>query len=195
MFGPIGRSCTGRRDCRVRQESYRRWQRYGFDNPWTYQHVQDVLAGAMGRGGDPPQGFDWDLYLGDRWRRICPFTRSIIPSTGAVGLILAPVRSVTWARISSTIRSGRLDYRCRGASRRLRRTGAPWPCRRWTLALLPALPRGGCSIDRCHSRSRPACTIEFAARGVHPPVKLYWSDGGIYPPRPDPLPDDVRAQQ
>jgi hypothetical protein len=32
---------------------------------------------------------------------------------------------------------------------------------------------------------------EFAARGSHPPVKLFWSDGGIYPPRPDQLPDDV----
>jgi hypothetical protein len=32
---------------------------------------------------------------------------------------------------------------------------------------------------------------EFAARGSRPPVKLFWFDGGIYPPRPDVLPDDV----
>jgi predicted dehydrogenase len=32
---------------------------------------------------------------------------------------------------------------------------------------------------------------QFAARGLQPPVKLSWSDGGIYPPRPEVLPDDV----
>jgi hypothetical protein len=32
---------------------------------------------------------------------------------------------------------------------------------------------------------------EFAARGSMPPVKLSWTDGGLYPPRPDVLPDDV----
>jgi hypothetical protein len=32
---------------------------------------------------------------------------------------------------------------------------------------------------------------EFAARGNQPPVKLSWYDGGLYPPRPDVLPDDV----
>jgi hypothetical protein len=32
---------------------------------------------------------------------------------------------------------------------------------------------------------------QFAARGTQPPVKLSWFDGGVYPPRPDLLPDDV----
>jgi hypothetical protein len=32
---------------------------------------------------------------------------------------------------------------------------------------------------------------QFAARGPQPPVKLSWFDGGIYPPRPDLLPDEV----
>jgi hypothetical protein len=32
---------------------------------------------------------------------------------------------------------------------------------------------------------------QFAARGAQPPVKLSWFDGGIYPPRPDALPDEV----
>ena len=32
---------------------------------------------------------------------------------------------------------------------------------------------------------------QFAARGTQPPVKLSWFDGGIYPPRPDVLPDEV----
>jgi hypothetical protein len=41
--------------------------------------------------------------------------------------------------------------------------------------------------------SYPVATLvhyQFAARGVQPPVKMTWSDGGLYPPRPDALPDD-----
>ena len=32
---------------------------------------------------------------------------------------------------------------------------------------------------------------EFAARGSMPPVKMSWYDGGLMPPRPEHLPDDV----
>jgi hypothetical protein len=35
---------------------------------------------------------------------------------------------------------------------------------------------------------------QFASRGAQPPVKLHWFDGGIYPPRPDVLPDDVELE-
>jgi hypothetical protein len=36
-----------------------------------------------------------------------------------------------------------------------------------------------------------AVHYQFPARGAQPPVKLNWYDGGLYPPRPDLLPDDV----
>jgi hypothetical protein len=32
---------------------------------------------------------------------------------------------------------------------------------------------------------------QFPARGAQPAVKLNWYDGGLFPPRPDLLPDDV----
>jgi hypothetical protein len=32
---------------------------------------------------------------------------------------------------------------------------------------------------------------EFAAKGSRPPVKMSWYDGGLMPPRPEHLPDDV----
>jgi predicted dehydrogenase len=35
---------------------------------------------------------------------------------------------------------------------------------------------------------------EFAARGNQPPVRLSWFDGGLYPPRPAMLPDDVTLE-
>ena len=33
---------------------------------------------------------------------------------------------------------------------------------------------------------------QFPARGAMPPVKLYWFDGGLFPPRPDLLPDSEK---
>src|SRR6185503_10280270 len=32
---------------------------------------------------------------------------------------------------------------------------------------------------------------QYPANGKRPPAKLFWYDGGLYPPRPDKLPDDV----
>jgi len=36
---------------------------------------------------------------------------------------------------------------------------------------------------------------EFAGRGSEPPVKLNWYDGGLMPPRPVALPDDVKLER
>ena len=36
---------------------------------------------------------------------------------------------------------------------------------------------------------------EFAARGGQPPVRLNWYDGGLMPPRPAVLPDDVKLER
>jgi hypothetical protein len=36
---------------------------------------------------------------------------------------------------------------------------------------------------------------EFAARGKQPPVKLYWYDGGLIPPRPDMLPTNAALSE
>jgi hypothetical protein len=35
---------------------------------------------------------------------------------------------------------------------------------------------------------------QFPARGSQPPVKLFWTDGGLYPPRPDVLPDEIELK-
>jgi hypothetical protein len=35
---------------------------------------------------------------------------------------------------------------------------------------------------------------QFPARGSQPPVKLYWTDGGLFPPRPDLLPDTLELK-
>ncbi len=38
-------------------------------------------------------------------------------------------------------------------------------------------------------------TYDFPARGKMPPMKLYWYDGGLMPPRPDELEEDRRMPQ
>ena len=97
-------------------------------NPWTYRYVQDVLAAAMGGGGTPPAGLDWDLYLGPIAENV-PYHPVITPSTGAAGSRLGAEPSATWARISSIIPSGLWVSPILRVSRRPRRPGAPCRCR------------------------------------------------------------------
>ena len=51
----------------------------------------------------------------------------------------------------------------------------------------------GMDVDESPASYPQAVTVhyDFAARGEMPPVKLTWYDGGLMPPRPDILPDDI----
>ncbi len=158
-------------------------------NPWTYRYVQDVLAAAMGGGGTPPAGLDWDLYLGPiaenvpyhpvyhpfNWRGWLAFGCGAIGDMGA-HLIDHPF----WAL--------GLTY---PAS--IEATSTPWG----TMPLPPTDPAAANIAPGRTPRkpvSYPLSTCvhyQFPARGNQPPVKLSWFDGGIYPPRPDALPDEV----
>jgi predicted dehydrogenase len=146
-----------------------------FGNPWTYRHVQDVLAAAMGGGGDPPAGLDWNMFLGPtaddvpyhpvyhpfNWRGWLDFGSGALGDMGA-HLIDHPF----WA-LGLTYPSS------------IEATSTPWGMTQNTPVSYP--------LSTCvHYR--------FDARGTQPPVKLSWFDGGIYPPRPDELPDDVELR-
>ena len=68
----------------------------------------------------------------------------------------------------------------------------------WALGLSAPLSIEATSTAWGGSRANPAsypmattAHYEFAARGNQPPVRLSWFDGGLYPPRPAALPDDV----
>jgi predicted dehydrogenase len=143
-----------------------------FENPWTFGHVQDVLAAAMGSGGAPPEGLDWNLYLGPiaqdvpyhpvyhpfNWRGWLDFGSGALGDMGA-HLIDHPF----WA-LGLTYPTS------------IEATSTPW----------------GTSQRKPVSYPVSTCVhYQFAARGTQPPMKLSWFDGGIYPPRPDVLPDDV----
>jgi predicted dehydrogenase len=68
----------------------------------------------------------------------------------------------------------------------------------WGTMALPVDPAAAPDTPGGRSARKPvsfplstSVHYQFAARGAQPPVKLLWSDGGIYPPRPDVLPDEV----
>jgi len=158
----------------------------GFGNLWTYRHVQDVLAAAMGAPGAPPPGLDWTMYLGPvaedvpyhpiyhpfNWRGWLDFGASALGDMGA-HLIDHPF----WAL--------RLTYP----------TSIEATSTQWGTMNVPAADPSARPLRKPVSYPVSTCVhYQFAARGAQPPVKLFWFDGGIYPPRPDVLPDDVELK-
>ena len=162
-----------------------------FGNPWSNRHVNEVLSAAMGEAQVPP-GMRWDLYLGPvkedipyhpiyhpfNWRGWVEFGASALGDMGA-HLLDQPF----WA----------LNL---GAPTSIEATSTPWG----TIPV-PADPAAAAGSPASRSRSRPvsypistAVHYHFPARGAQPAVKLMWFDGGVYPPRPDVLPDDVVLQ-
>jgi hypothetical protein len=68
----------------------------------------------------------------------------------------------------------------------------------WGTMAIPGDPSAAAGSPASRTTYKPvsypvatAVHYQFAARGSQPPVKLNWYDGGLYPPRPDLLPDDV----
>ena len=151
---------------------------------WGMRRVTETLANALGAlPTQAPDGLRWDLYLGPvaedipyhpiyhpfNWRGWLDFGVGALGDMGA-HLIDHPF----WAL--------GLEY-----PESIESTSTPWG----TVPMGPAEPGG-------RPRSKPvtypvATTVhyQFPARGSQPPVKMTWFDGGLYPPRPDLLPDDV----
>jgi len=159
-----------------------------FGNPWSFRHVNSVLASAMGSPPVPP-GLRWDLFLGPvaedipyhpiyhpfNWRGWIPFGVGALGDMGA-HLIDHPY----WAL--------GLEYP----------TSIEATSTQWGTMPIPPDPTAAAGTPAARGFNKPvsypvatAVHYEFPARGARPPVKLNWYDGGLYPPRPDRLPDDV----
>lgn len=159
-----------------------------FGTSWNQGRVNRTLAEGMG-AYPIPEGLRWDLYLGPvaediqyhpiyhpfNWRGWIDFGGGALGDMGA-HLVDHPF----WALGLSYPTS-------------IEATSTPWGTQ--TIPGDPTAPEGS---PARRSRSKPvsfpaATTVhyQFAARGNQPPVKMTWSDGGLYPPRPDVLPDDV----
>ncbi len=155
-----------------------------FGNDWNSRAINNAAAAGMSAGGTPmPEGMRWDLYLGGtaedvpyhpiyhpfNWRGWTDFGVGALGDMGA-HLIDQPYWALGLTQPIS-----------------IEATSTPWGT-----TPIPPLQGGG------QMRSKPVCYpqamlvhYDFAARGKQPPVKLSWYDGGLQPPRPDQLPDDV----
>jgi predicted dehydrogenase len=155
---------------------------------WSQNIVNGTLARAMGELSHPvPPELHWDLYLGPvaedipyhpiyhpfNWRGWLDFGAGALGDMGA-HLIDHPF----WA-LGLTYPTS------------IEATSAPFGT--MTVPGDPNAPEGS---PARRNRSRPvsfplASTVhyQFGARGDQPPVKLMWFDGGLFPPRPDVLPD------
>ncbi|MBM4186237.1 MAG: Gfo/Idh/MocA family oxidoreductase [Gemmatimonadetes bacterium] len=146
---------------------------------WWGQWAMESIAAASFNGDfPPPQGLDWNLYLGPvpddipyhpiyhpfNWRGWVDFGVSALGDMGA-HLVDHPF----WA----------LDL---GFPTTVEATSTPW---------------GGLGLGP-NPASYPQAMIahyQFPARGSAPPVTLHWYDGGLMPPRPAALPDDVQLNR
>jgi predicted dehydrogenase len=159
---------------------------------WGQGRINQMLA--YGLGSVPlPEGLRWDLYLGPvaedvpyhpiyhpfNWRGWVDFGVGALGDMGA-HLVDHPY----WAL--------GLEY-----PTSIEATSTPWGTT--PQAPLDPMAPGNTPAGRTRSKlvSYPVATTvhyQFPARGEQPPVKLTWCDGGLYPPRPDLLPDDVQLK-
>lgn len=164
--------------------------RYG--NGWSLGRINNTIAADMGTNAAAmPDGLRWDLYLGPvaedipyhpiyhpfNWRGWLDFGMGALGDMGA-HLIDHPFWALGLTHPSS-----------------IEATSTAFG-----MATLPpkdpnAPPTSPDSRPRQVPASYPLATsvhYQFPARGAMPPVKLYWFDGGLFPPRPDLLPDSEK---
>lgn len=149
--------------------------------------VSDALAAAMGNANATlPEGLRWDLYLGPVAEDI-PYHPIYHPFTwrgwtdfgvGALGDMGAHLIDQAYWALGLTYPMS------------IEATSSLWGTE--------SVPPPAGSAPGTHPTSKPvsypmASTVhyQFPAVGVRPAVKLSWYDGGLFPPRPDGLPDDV----
>ena len=154
----------------------------GKDFGWGMDNVQQRIAtGLRGRKKRVriPKSLNWDLFLGpapkvDYHPIYQPFTwRGWVDyGTGALGDMGAHlIDQPQWAlglTYPTTIES----------------TSTPWGAEKIS-------PWGDAPSDVASFPTAMTTHYEFPARGVMPPLKMHWYEGGLMPARPELLPDDV----
>lgn len=160
---------------------------------WSQGGVDNILANAMAGDYPMPDGLRWDMYLGPvaedivyhpiyhpfNWRGWTDFGCGALGDMGA-HLIDHPYWALGLTQPTS-----------------IEASSTPWGT-----SVVPPAP-GEMGPDGKPARPHrvpvtyPLSTTvhyEFPAVGSRPPVKLFWYDGGLFPPRPDVLPDEVKLQ-
>ncbi|MGZ8376641.1 MAG: Gfo/Idh/MocA family oxidoreductase [Gemmatirosa sp.] len=138
---------------------------------WNMRTVDNAVLAAMAANPQaPPPGLDWDLYCGPV--PPIPYHPAYHPfswrgwtdfGVGAIGDMGAHlIDQPYWA----------LDL---GQPTSVSASSTPW---------------GGAANDPASYPLAMTAEYEFPANGARGPVKLFWYDGGLMPPRPAHLPDD-----
>ena len=137
---------------------------------WNARAISEATAAAMAADYRVPDTLDWDLYLG--------------PADVPYHPIYHPFNWRGWVDFGvgalGDMAAHLLDH--------------PY----WALGLGYPTSVEATSTPFGGPRDKPAtyplamtAHFEFPARGLQPPVRVNWYDGGLMPPRPDLLPDDV----
>jgi hypothetical protein len=143
-------------------------------------------------GATAPPGFRWDLYLGPVAEDV-PFHPIYHPFNwrGWINFGVGALGDMGAHLIDHPFWALGLTYP----------TSIEATSTQWGTMSIPPDPTAPAGSPAARGSRRPvsypvatAVHYQFPARGTQPPVKLFWSDGGLYPPRPDVLPDDVTLE-
>ncbi len=140
---------------------------------WTQRTVDQAVQKFMAESPTaPPAGLHWDLFLGPAPDQ--PYHPAFHPFSwrGWVDFGVSAIGDMGAHLIDQPFWALGLDY-----PTSISASSTPWG--------------GGSPNARATYPLAMTVTYEFAARGNQPPVKLLWYDGGLMPPRPPFLPDDV----
>jgi predicted dehydrogenase len=143
-----------------------------FGNDWTSRQLSKTLAAAIEGEYAVPTGLDWDLFLGPAPE--VPYHPIYHPfnwrgwldwGTGAIGDMAAHLIDHPYWALGLTYPTS------------VEATSTPWG-----------------TDDEDRPVTYPLATqivYKFPRRGAQPPVTITWNDGGLMPPRPDLLPEEV----
>ncbi|MCY3610325.1 MAG: Gfo/Idh/MocA family oxidoreductase [Gemmatimonadetes bacterium] len=144
----------------------------GWYQQWHQGAILSVAADVMDAGYAVPEGMDWDLYLGPTTKDI-PYHPVYHPFNwrGWVDFGVSALGDMGAHLVDHPYWALGLTY-----PTTIEATSTPW---------------GGPQDDPASFPLAMRAHYEFPARGSMPAVDLHWYDGGLMPPRPAALPDDV----
>ena len=148
----------------------------GWYQQWHQGAILSVAADVMDAGYKLPHGLDWDGYLGPTTREI-PYHPVYHPFNwrGWVDFGVSALGDMGAHLVDHPYWALGLTY-----PTSIEATSTPW---------------GGPSEDPVSYPLAMRAHYEFPARDGMPPVDMHWYDGGLMPPRPPSLPDEVELNR
>lgn len=144
----------------------------GWYQQWHQGAIHSIAADLMDAGYPLPEGMDWDLYLGPTTRDV-PYHPVYHPFNwrGWVDFGVSALGDMGAHLVDHPYWALGLGYPTTVES-----TSTPW---------------GGSPEDPVSYPLAMRTHYRFPERGGLPAVEMHWYDGGLMPPRPEGLPDDV----